>query len=454
MKIEAKWQILFIISLGIFMSTLDGSILNIANPSIAESLSVNLDTIQWIVTAYMLIITSTLLFFGKIGDNFGSAKVFRYGFLIFIFGSLLCSISTTLGFLIFARIIQGLGASMLMANGIGIISNTFPANERGKALGITGSAVGLGNMAGPGLGGLILNHFSWHFIFLINIPIGLMAYVVASRYLFDNIENKEKPDFNWWLNILFAGSVFLLIFAISGDAVNLLWLFIAISLFIIFLALDRKSKHPFLDYDLFANKTFTLGNIMAFCAYFSIFFALFLLPFYFERILAFTPLISGLFMTILPVSLTISAPLAGSLSDRMGSKKIVTLAFLLMIIAYLILFSLDPFLNYFKISLGLIFLGVGMGFFASPNNSSILGSVSREKAGYTGGFIATIRNFSLALGVVSSATLFTYFFNLNINKMEYTLAYATALNYVFLVPVLICFLAILISFTMSSSDSN
>ncbi|HCF49900.1 MAG TPA: MFS transporter, partial [Syntrophomonas sp.] len=148
-----KWQVLTIVCLGIFMATLDGSILNIANPTIARSLGVDLQQIQWVVTAYMLAVTATLLFLGNLGDRIGSNKIYTAGFLGFTLGSLFCGMSDTLYSLIAARVFQALGASMLMATGIGIVSNSFPPEERGKALGFTGSVVGIGNMAGPALGG-------------------------------------------------------------------------------------------------------------------------------------------------------------------------------------------------------------------------------------------------------------------------------------------------------------
>ncbi|HNX93474.1 MAG TPA: MFS transporter, partial [Syntrophomonas sp.] len=176
MKLEPKWQALLIVSIGIFMSTLDGSILNIANPSIAENLGVNMQQVQWIVTAYMLVVTASLIFFGRWGDKLGSDRIYSAGFLIFAAGSFLCSLSSSLILLIAFRIVQALGASMMMATGMGIISNTFPQEERGKALGLTGMVVGLGNMSGPGLGGFLVANYSWPVIFLINVPIGLIGF--------------------------------------------------------------------------------------------------------------------------------------------------------------------------------------------------------------------------------------------------------------------------------------
>ncbi|MDI9480880.1 MAG: MFS transporter, partial [Bacillota bacterium] len=160
------------------MSTLDGGILNIANPSIAEALSISLSAVQWVTNAYMLVITATLLMFGRLGDRMGMEKIYTSGFVVFTLGSLFCSLAPSLLLLVAFRMVQAVGASMMMATGIGIVSNSFPDNERGKALGITGSVVGIGNMAGPSLGGLLIEYFGWPSIFLINVPVGIIAVIL------------------------------------------------------------------------------------------------------------------------------------------------------------------------------------------------------------------------------------------------------------------------------------
>ena len=139
--------------------------------------------VQWVSIAYMLVITATLLFFGQYGDRIGGQKVYAYGFLVFTGGSLLCSLSSALSYLVASRIFQAFGASMMMATGAGIISNSFPPEEKGKALGLTSSMVGIGNMAGPVVGGLVLAHWGWPYIFLINLPLGLLGFYLALKHL-------------------------------------------------------------------------------------------------------------------------------------------------------------------------------------------------------------------------------------------------------------------------------
>ena len=412
------------------MSTLDGSILNIANPTIADYFNVSIDSVQWIVTIYMLVITATLMFWGKLGDQIGSERLYSLGFLLFAVGSLACSLSFTLVLLIIARAFQALGASMMMATGIGIVFNSFPPGERGKALGFTGSMVGIGNMTGPGLGGLLVAAWGWKSIFLINVPIGLIGFLLASKYLPLQPSSKKTPEFDIPGTITFALFAFTLVISLASGIKPVL-LSISILLFALFIWLENKSQKPMLDFALFKEKNFTYGNIMAFFAYSTQTFVTFLLPFYFENILQYSPTVSGLMMTIPPLSMAISAPLAGNLSDKIGPTRLTTASFILMIMAFLSLSSLDQHVNLPLIITGLLLLGIGNGCFGSPNNSSIMASIPPNKTGYTGGFISTIRNFSFSLGIAVSVATFTGILNYNSPRLGYIAAYITAHHLVF-----------------------
>jgi len=412
------------------MSTLDGSILNIANPTIADNFKVTIDSVQWIVTIYMLVITATLMFWGKLGDQIGSERLYSLGFLLFAIGSLSCSLSFTLILLIIARAFQALGASMMMATGIGIVFNSFPPGERGKALGFTGSMVGIGNMTGPGLGGLLVAAWGWKSIFLINVPIGLTGYLLASKYLPSQPSSKTTPDFDIPGTITFALFAFTLVISLASGIKPVL-LGISITLFALFIWLEKKNEKPMLDFALFKEKSFTYGNIMGLFAYSTQTFVAFLLPFYFENILHYSPTVSGLMMTIPPLSMAISAPLAGNLSDKIGPTRLTTASFILMIMAFLSLSSLDQQVNLPLIITGLLLLGVGNGCFGSPNNSAIMASIPSNKTGYTGGFISTIRNFSFSLGVAVSVATFTGVLNYNSPRLGYIAAYITAHHLVF-----------------------
>lgn len=446
MKLAVKWQALIIVCLGVFMSTLDGSILNIANPTIARNFSVSIQQVQWVVTSYMLVITASLLFFGKLGDRLGGGKIYTYGFLLFTVGSLFCSLSPSLFFLIASRCFQAVGASMLMATGIGIVSNIFPARERGKAFGITGSVVGLGNMVGPGLGGLLVGYLSWRAIFLVNVPIGIAAFILAYRKLPDQENSTEKSRYDLKGNLLFALTIVLLLLSLSqSDGFKPLYLFPGVALLVIFYFYERHTESPMIEFGLFQNKFFSYGNLMGMATYMTQQCVFFLVPFYLERLLSFPAADSGLLMTIPTVCMAVTAPLAGSLSDRIGPSRLTSLAFFLMTSGYLVLSGLGAEKNMAVIVTGLLLFGIGVSCFGSPNNSSILGSTPRNQAGYTGGFIATVRNFSFSLGITLSVSLFSYLLASGQKSMSYALSYARALHWVFICAAGISFSALLLS---------
>ncbi|HRW13379.1 MAG TPA: MFS transporter [Syntrophomonas sp.] len=429
MKLAPKWQSLIIISIGIFMATLDGSILNIANPTIAEALQTDMQQVQWIVTVYMLVITASLIFFGRLGDRLGNERVYATGFLIFALGSFLCSLSASLPFLIACRVVQAMGASMMMATGMGIISNTFPDGERGKALGLTGMIVGLGNMTGPGLGGFLVTQFTWPVLFLINVPIGLLGFWLGMRFLPKQQFNPNLSGHDWLGTIVFALLTGLLIYSVAHASA---WIGLVLLLIPLFCWMENRSVHPLLDFTLFKIKNFSYGMVMASGIYITQMTVLFLLPFFLEEVFHLNPSRSGLLITVTPICMAITAPLAGTLSDKVGSRKILSLSLFIVTGAFLVLTTLKAQFEPGRTIAGLALLGIGMGMFGSPNNSSIFSSVPKEKAGYVGGFIATVRNLSFALGTAGSVSVFYFVLALGQKSMSYNQAYIHASNTVYL----------------------
>ncbi|NMA62769.1 MAG: MFS transporter [Syntrophomonadaceae bacterium] len=443
-----KWLVLFIVSIGIFMSTLDSSILNIANPTIANDFSVPVDLVQWVSTSYMMVITATLLLFGRLGDRIGNDRVYTGGFLLFAAGSWLCSTVPTLGFLILSRIFQGIGASMLMATGIGIVSNTFPAAERGKALGLTGTVVGIGTMTGPSVGGFLVATWGWPAIFLINVPIGVMGFLMGWKYFPEQPRQQDdkKPFDLPGLLLMMAAVVTLLTILSQYLDEKPVLLVLPMLLLTGFYFYERQSPNPLLDFELLRIPQVLYGSIQAACSYMTQTFPVFLIPFYLEKVLGFLPSQSGLMMTILPVSHSIVAPLAGSLSDRIGPAYLTSLAFLLQGTAHLIFASLQPHPDLVRLGVGLVLMGIGNAMFGSPNNSSILGACPREKAGYAGGFVATIRNLFYALGIATSVGFFTFFLQNNLTAaVPYTQAFTGSLAVVYRIAAAIALLGLVIS---------
>jgi len=444
-KFEHKWRVFAVIALGILISTIDGSIVNIANPSIAKDLQVGIESVQWVVLSYLLVITSSLIFFGRLGDRQGSSKIFSWGFILFTAGSLGCSLAPSLMILIGARMFQGLGASMMMATGIGIVANAFPTDERGKALGLTGTIVALGNMIGPSLGGLLLAGHKWPIIFLINIPVGLFGFYLSLRYLPRDNPAADSQNYDITGTVLLALSVGALILSLStGTGINVPFLIASGVALVSFCSWEKKTPSALLDISLFGNHTFVYGNLAAVIVYSTQTAVFFLLPFFLENILNYSPASTGLIMTITPITMAIVAPLAGHLSDRLGSTRIIAVALLFLSSAYLLFSRLSDSASAGFIAMGLILLGSGMGMFGSPNTSSILGSMSSDKAGYGGGFISTNRNLSYSLGTTAAVGLFSWLLQRQAILQPYAAAYVYSINRVYLITAAVTLLTFIL----------
>jgi len=284
-----RWWILVAVCLFTFMSTLDASIVNIALPVMSRDLKIPMNQAEWVVSIYLIAICALLLLFGKLGDTRGKIRIFKIGSFLFVIGSFLSGFSVSLSFLLGARVVQSVGAAMTMATNNGIITEVFPFKERGRALGMIGSFVALGSIAGPGIGGLILAHLSWGYIFWINVPVGIIAILIGQRILPQDItvsdERIDKPVASLFALImisLFAG-VFV------GQEIGftrpvILGLFaVAVVAMFFFVRLELRVANPILALKLFQNKRFTISILCAFLIFVANFFFNVIAPFYLEN---------------------------------------------------------------------------------------------------------------------------------------------------------------------------
>lgn len=272
---------LILIALGMFtfMSTLDGSIVNIAMPIMSKELSVTASQIEWVVSIYLIIISSLLMFFGRLGDVVGKTRIFKIGTAIFIIGSLIARINLGLPFLLFARGVQAVGAAMTMSNSFGITTSSFPINQRGRAMGFIGTFVALGSVAGPAVGGLILNYLPWNYIFWINVPIGIIAILLGLKSLPKDVPVSANAPLDWLDTLEFVVFIVTFFFAIlRGQAIGythpiiLGALLIAVVSIILFIRTEKQLKHPLLDFSIFKYSDFTFGLIAALLVFINGFF--------------------------------------------------------------------------------------------------------------------------------------------------------------------------------------
>ena len=394
-----------------FMATLDSSIVNVALPKMAEYLSVTTESIAWIVTVYLVVISATILIFGRLGDILGMTKVFQYGILLFTIGSLLCGASSSLAMLIVARTIQAIGGAAAMSTSHGIITQVFPASERGKALGINGTFVALGTMVGPPLGGFIVDILSWHYIFLINVPVGIFVFFMGRKILpHTNKASKEKMDIKG--AVLFALIVVSLFSSITmgehtGYAHPLIIAGFVISLvtLILFIFMEKKVSMPLLELRIFENKLFSLSIFCGFISFVSIGCTLIIQPFYLQSAMKFSPSFTGLVMMTYPLVLSVVAPLSGHLSDRIGSEFLTFIGLLLTSVGLFLMSTLNTGSSLVCIVSCFAIMSIGNGMFQSPNTSLIMSNVPRSKLGIAGSVNALVRNLGLVLGISLSVTL-------------------------------------------------
>jgi EmrB/QacA subfamily drug resistance transporter len=391
------------ISIGVYMSTLDASIVNISLPTIVRSLNTDLTAVAWVVMAYLIVITGCLLLMGKLSDLFGQRRIYLIGFLTFTIGSGLCGFSPTIYFLIGSRMLQGLGASALMANGPAILTTAYPEHERGKALGISGAVVSAGFLTGPILGGLMVEHLGWRSIFFINLPIGAIGIYLSSKVL-ERAVPTGKARVDLWgalLLFLFLTSLLLFLNQIGQGSAPLLWvwLFLSLSWFSLFIIIELLSPSPLVDLKLFRRRLFISSLGASFLSFWMNAAHAFIIPFFLQNILEFSP--SKVGMLIFPVALTVMvmAPFGGRFSDRVGVRIPATIGLTLTSLTVFSFTLLKPGASDFDILWRQIVLGIGISLFNPANNSAIIGSLSREKVGLASSFLALARNLGMVIGV-------------------------------------------------------
>lgn len=411
---KRRWSILIILNVFIFMSTLDGSIVNIALPMISKNLNLPIAQIEWAVSSYLIAICTLILFFGKLGDIIGKIKIFKIGTFIFFIGSLLCGFSSTLSMLILFRVIQAVGASMTMANSQGIVTDIFPPRERGKALGLIGTFVSLGSIAGPSLGGLLVSVLGWQYIFWVNVPIGLVAIVFGWRMLPKDLNTRK-------VKIDITGSLLFSIFIISlfsglllGQQVGykdtrILAVFAsALITFIFFFWVESHKSEPMLHLSLFKNPLFSISIICGFLVFVSNFCFNIISPFYTQNILHLTPISAGFLLMLYPITMAIVAPLSGALSDKIGSELLTFAGLLVMVIAQIGLATLHSGSSFLLVGVLVAMLGLGTGLFQSPNNSLVMSTVPKTQLGIAGSVNSLVRNLGMIVGIsLATTTLFS-----------------------------------------------
>ena len=407
------------------MATLDASIVNIALPTLSKELNSPIAQIKWVVVVYLLVITCMILPFGRLSDQFGRKRVFMSGFILFIIGSFFCAFAQRLGVLCLARMLQGIGASMLMANGPAIITEAFPSNERGKALGTLSMVVSLGLISGPVLGGAMVMKWGWTSIFWVNIPVGIAGALQAWRAIRADPPFARNIPFDWAGALLQFVVILLFIVLVEPPMIALsggepmpvprpIISAATILFFALFLKVEAIATAPLFDLGLMKIRTFWTANLASFLTFVSFSAVSVLMPFFLEEVLKLEPDRAGVMMTAIPFTVFLVAPIAGRFSDRFGARGITVLG---AFVGALGMFGMSGIFGGGGITegseklgviLALCSIGLATGLFQSPNNNAIMGVVPSPKLGVASALIATVRNLGLVTGTGLATAVFSW----------------------------------------------
>ena len=412
-----KWWVLANVMIGTFMAVLDATIVDVALPKIMSTFGIPVDTAKWVATAYLLILAVMLPTSGWIADRFGYKKTYGAALTLFTVGSLLCSLSWNETALIMFRVVQGMGAGLLMPVGMAIVTREFPPEKRGVALGFWSIAAAASVSLGPTFGGYLIDNFAWHSIYDINVPIGIVAIfatiVIQREYQSQKI---RKFDIGGFISL----AVFLtsLLLALSDGTADwntggwtstfiLTCFTLAFASLVVFLVIEFNIREPLVDLRLLKNFNFGMSNLVLFIFGMGMFGSTFLLPLYLQNELGFTAFQSG--SLFLPIGFIqgIMAPLAGFLSDKVNPKIPAMIGIVLLAVSLFINHFLSLFSQTQSVMFSLYLRGLGMGFIFTPLSALALSEVPREKMAQASGLFNVLRQVGGSFGVAIMGTLLT-----------------------------------------------
>ena len=417
-----KGMVLLVATMASFLFPFMGSAVNIALPSIGRELSLDAVTLGWIATAYILSSATLLVPFGRIADIHGRKKIFTCGIVIFTFASFLSGIASSATMLIAFRVLQGIGASMLAGTGVALLTSVFPADERGKVLGINVAAVYIGLSLGPVLGGILTQHLGWRSIFFINVPLGLVVIGVVLLKLKGEWTGAKGEKFDSIGSIIYSLALVALVYGFTLLPAMLgVWLIVGgVVGLSAFARWEMRIRSPVLDISLFRNsRVFTFSNLAALINYSATFAVSFLISLYLQYVKGFNPETAGLILVAMPAIQAIFSPLAGRLSDRIEPRIIASAGMALITIGLVIFIFLNEKTPFELIVGNLVLMGFGFALFSSPNTNAVMSSAPKTAYGVASATLSTMRE----VGIVLSLGIAMLMFTLYIGRVQITPEY-------------------------------
>jgi len=405
--------IVIVIGLGSFMAGLDGTIVNIALPTIARSFDVTTVEVSWVLNAYLIVMVSLLLAASRIGDMKGYRNIYLVGFALFTLGSATCGMAPSIGILIASRMLQAVGGAIISALGAVMVTSYLSSSVRGQALGIVAMFLMLGAALGPVIGGFLTSAFSWRFIFYVNLPVGIFAILLGMHVLprVAPVSPKAKMDvFGVVLLFVALGTLIFGLNSVQGSAATLGAAALVISLvfWLLFIWQERRGAEPLINMALFSGRGYTLQNINIMLLNMAMAGTMVIMPFYLEMVKNIPTDNAGTILLALPVGMILTAPIAGKISDVIGTKKPIILGFALCVVALFFLGTISAVTSVGHICIYLFLLGAGTGIAYSPLNSAVMGEAPQKDRGSTSGLMRVMTNLGSSVGVAMVMLVATF----------------------------------------------
>jgi EmrB/QacA subfamily drug resistance transporter len=401
-----KWWTLAAVAFGLFMIMLDNTVVFVALSAMQKDLHISTSELEWVVNGYALTFAVLMLTGGKLADMLGRRRIFMVGLVIFTLASLACGLATTAGFLIGARVVQGVGSALMNPATLSIITATFPPKQRGTAIGIWVGVSAMALAIGPLVGGLITEHIDWSWIFFINVPVGIAAIIVARLVIDESRDTSREQRLDLPGLVVSGVALFALTYALieanqhgwTSPLILSLFGIAAVGLFG-FGLLEQRQRLPMLDLSLFRNPTFAGANVVMFLVALAMFGVFFFVSLYMQNILGYSPTQAGAAFLPLTILIVLLAPIAGRLSDRIGSRWLMGGGLVLVSLSLVIQSTFGVHSSFWHILPAMIVGGMGMAFAMTPTAAAAMGSVPVDKAGVGSAVLNSMRQVGGSLGI-------------------------------------------------------
>jgi EmrB/QacA subfamily drug resistance transporter len=443
-----KWWTLAAVAFGLFMIMLDNTIVNVALPSIERSLHMSISSLEWIVTAYALTFAALLITGGKLGDLYGRRKMFIAGLVVFTLASLACGLAPSAGFLIGARAVQGVGAALMNPATLSIITATFPPKERGQAIGIWAGVSALALAIGPLVGGLIVDNINWHWIFYVNIPVGVVGIIVSRLVITESRDTSHEQSIDLPGLVTSSGALLALSYAlIEGNrhgwgSPEIIGLFAAAAVLLaVFIRLELRQRLPMLDLGLFKIGAFAGANIVAMLVSLGMFGVFFFISLYVQNVLGYSPTKAGAIFLPMTILIILIAPVAGKLSDRVGSRWLMGAGMSILGVSHLLYQRIGLHTGFWSLLPQLVLGGIGMALTMSPMTSAAMASVPVDKAGVGSGVLNSFRQVGGSLGIALMGAILLNYQHPTASKLVAAQQFVNGLHAALLVSAFIAFAA-------------